>query len=598
MVFCNPLNLDYKFQHLALVQEKNPIVYREAADASFVFFREKYYCFPSMSLGFYVSENLSDWTWHGLPQELPLYDYAPDARVIGDWLYLCASKNDGICDFYRTMDPESGIFERIPGTFPFWDPNLFLDDDGRLYLYWGCSSTEPVYGVELDRASMKPLGKKQALFAANESQYGFERPGEDHKLPFTPEEIEFRFQGLLYYKKIDAALLSEEQIAKLKRGVGNAPYIEGAWMTKHGGRYYLQYAFAGTEYNIYGDGVYVADTPLGPFALADNNPYSYKPGGFINGAGHGSTFQDRYGNWWHASSMGICVNYMYERRIGLWPAGFDQNGALFCNQRYGDWPMVYPAGTFDPWMEPEWMLLSYACKASASSAEPGHEPDRAVNETIKDWWRAKAEDALPSLCLDLGQSCQVNAIQINFADDGIQATPVAEDLLRGEGAQRRWISDGQHCTAWLLEGSLDGNRWETLCDKRKSRTNLPHDLVVVQEEISLRYVRLTVTDVPYGQQVAVSGLRVFGIAGREKPQTPMYTLHRVNGTDLLVTMQAEGAIGYQVLWGHGPDCLYHSYFTHESQVRIGALVAGRHYYFRVDAYNRCGITHGKVSYCE
>ena len=43
------------------------------------------------------------------------------------------------------------------------------------------------------------------------------------------------------------------------------PYIEGAWMDKHEGRYYLQYAFAGTQYNTYGDGVYVSDKPLGPF---------------------------------------------------------------------------------------------------------------------------------------------------------------------------------------------------------------------------------------------------------------------------------------------------------------------------------------------
>ncbi len=41
-----------------------------------------------------------------------------------------------------------------------------------------------------------------------------------------------------------------------------------AWMTKYQGKYYLQYAAAGTEYNIYPDGVYEADHPLGPFTLA------------------------------------------------------------------------------------------------------------------------------------------------------------------------------------------------------------------------------------------------------------------------------------------------------------------------------------------
>ena len=86
------------------------------------------------------------------------------------------------------------------------------------------------------------------------------------------------------------------------------PYIEGAWMDKFNGKYYLQYACPGTQYNIYTDGVYVSDSPLGSFALAQNNPYSYKPGGFIPGAGHGSTMKDTDGCLWHTATMRISVN--------------------------------------------------------------------------------------------------------------------------------------------------------------------------------------------------------------------------------------------------------------------------------------------------
>ena len=57
-------------------------------------------------------------------------------------------------------------------------------------------------------------------------------------------------------------------------------------MTKYNGKYYLQYAAPGTEFNVYADGVYEGDSPLGPFHLAKNNPYSFQPGGFITGAGH------------------------------------------------------------------------------------------------------------------------------------------------------------------------------------------------------------------------------------------------------------------------------------------------------------------------
>ena len=40
-------------------------------------------------------------------------------------------------------------------------------------------------------------------------------------------------------------------------------------MTKHNGKYYLQYAGPGTEFKSYSDGVYVSDKPLGPFTIAN-----------------------------------------------------------------------------------------------------------------------------------------------------------------------------------------------------------------------------------------------------------------------------------------------------------------------------------------
>ena len=45
-------------------------------------------------------------------------------------------------------------------------------------------------------------------------------------------------------------------------------------MTKHAGKYYLQYGGPGTEFSGYGDGVYVGDMPLGPFTYQAHNPFS------------------------------------------------------------------------------------------------------------------------------------------------------------------------------------------------------------------------------------------------------------------------------------------------------------------------------------
>ena len=113
-------------------------------------------------------------------------------------------------------------------------------------------------------------------------------------------------------------------------------------MTKHNGKYYLQYGAPGTEFSGYGDGVYVSEHPLGPFTYQSHNPFSFKPGGFATGAGHGATYQDVYGNWWHVSTMIVNVKNNFERRIGIWPAGFDKDDILYCNTAFGDYPTYLP----------------------------------------------------------------------------------------------------------------------------------------------------------------------------------------------------------------------------------------------------------------
>jgi beta-xylosidase len=77
----------------------------------------------------------------------------------------------------------------------------------------------------------------------------------------------------------------------------------------------MQYAAPGTEFNVYGDGVYMSDSALGPYHYAPNNPVFYKPGGFMNGAGHGSTVTGPDNKYWHFASMALSVNVNWERRI-------------------------------------------------------------------------------------------------------------------------------------------------------------------------------------------------------------------------------------------------------------------------------------------
>ena len=183
---------------------------------------------------------------------------------------------------------------------------------------------------------MRQVGEPVGLLDQDLRRKGFERRGDDHVLGLLEgEALEEAFQDYLQGHGIPEEALPQEGARQIWAMLANRPFIEGPWVTKHQGTYYLQYAAPGTEYNGYGDGVYISKNPLGPYHLAANNPYSYKPGGFITGAGHGSTMQDLFGNWWHISTMRISVNHNFERRIGLWPAGFDEEGEFFVTKAMG-----------------------------------------------------------------------------------------------------------------------------------------------------------------------------------------------------------------------------------------------------------------------
>ena len=587
---CNPVNINYRYQFNMDPRLHGKMqICREAADPSMILFHGRYYIFASMTLGVWVSDDLSNWENHRLPKELPLYDYAPDVRVMGDWVYFCASRREENCDRYRTKDILNGPYEKIEGSFPFWDPNLFIDDDGRVYFYWGCSNITPIWGVELDPLTMRPLGDKTALVEGHPYDIGYERVGEDNsQFPASEAEIDAAYAAFHKRQGISDDRVPEHLKPLIRGMFSRRPYIEGAWMDKKNGRYYLQYASPGAQYNIYSDGVYVADKPLGPFTLAENNPYSYKPGGFLPGAGHGSTMRDMRENWWHTSTMRISVNHDFERRVGIWPAGFDADGELFCNQRYGDWPMTTEG---DPWRDPAWMLLSVGKNAAASSFTDGHEPEKATEENVRTWWRAASTDRSEWLQIDLGREFSVHAVQINFADDKIDIP--CPGPVRG-GSQARYIEERDLATQWKLTGSVDGKNWFVVEDKSEARTDLTHDLIIREEGFRVRFLRLSDLAVPYGQQPCISGLRGFGLGRGEKPAVPVFTARRDSDLDMTVSIEAqENTLGYNILFGNSPEKLYHSYMTFKAgEKRVGALIKGRNYFVRVDAFNETGITQG------
>ena len=595
--YCNPLDLGYRYQHMK--EGARVAGFREGADPTLVYFKGKYYLFVSMSAGFWYSDDLLNWEFHADP-DLLIYDYAPDVRQVGDYLYFCASRRGRNCPILRTADPLTEPFTEVSAPFDFWDPDMFCDDDGRVYFYWGCSNTTPIWGVELDPDTMTPIGEKKELIFGREDANGYERPGDNG---IVDRESSVVYQSLKHFLNAETGKLEIPPEMEKASGISPAalnamfnsigkPYIEGAFMTKHNGTYYLQYACPGTQFNTYADGVYTSKSPLGPFTLQASNPFSSKPGGFMTAAGHGSTIADKYGNYWHASTMRISINHDFERRVGLFPAGFDQDGVLFCNQNFADYPHRVPTGKFDAAaQQPEWMLLSYQKAVTASSCEEGSSPALAVNENCRNWWSAGSEKSGEWLCVDLGKECDVRAIQVNLADEKLVVDFPADSY--GDDRKTRHIETRPQTSHYTVEISLDGENWVTKETVDRECSNGYYEYA---QGIRARFVRVTGGELPYGQRLRISGLRVFGNGDGDKPAQAEAAAVRTDALDAKISWKhIDNAQGCNIRYGVAPDKLYLSWLVYGTdEVTLSTLIAGQEYYICIDSFNENGITPGKI----
>jgi hypothetical protein len=421
-----------------------------------------------------------------------------------------------------------------------------------------------------------PLGEKVVLFGEAEAEHGWERSGENNKLSVPKTKME----------------------KQIRQYLGTKPFIEGAFMTKHGGRYYMQYASPGTEHNVYSDGVYTSESPLGPFTYQAHNPFSSKPGGFITGAGHGSTFKDKHGDWWHISTMRISVNENFERRLGLFPCYFDDDGILYCDQNFADYPFYVSrekAGS------PIMSLLSYGKTATASSHRPGAAPENAVDENIRTCWSAATAGADEWLQIDLGQVYEPQVIQVNFSDF---KRPMPEGLGEAKvtGYETRLILVKPQRTRYLLEGSTDGLDWAIIKDSRDAETDYTHDLIVLDGQTPTRFIRISHMETALDGIPAISGLRVFGTGLKSRPDAvkEVEASRSQDRLNILLKWPAvSGADGYNVRYGLAPDKLYSSWqLFRQHELDLGMINKRSSYYLAVDSFNESGVTAGEIVFVQ
>lgn len=553
--YCNPINIDYGYCPIPnfVTQGKH----RATADPVITFFQGKYYLFSTNQWGYWHSTDMLNWQFVSrkfLRPEHKVYDElcAPSLSFVNDSLLVVGSTHGKEFPIWMSKNPSKNEWKELvhKSEAAAWDPQIFWDKEkDELYEYYGSSNLYPIYGVKLNRKTFQPEGEVVPLIALNDEEHGWERFGENNDNTFMQ------------------------------------PFMEGAFMTKHKNTYYLQYGGPGTEFSGYGDGVYTSKNPLGPFVYQSHNPFSYKPGGFARGAGHGATFQDANDTFWHVSTIVIGTKNNFERRLGIWPAGIDEEGVLYSNTAYGDYPTFLPSQNKDHLKDSfsGWMLLNYNKPVSVSSTLGGFQPNYAVNEDIKTYWSAKTGNKGEWLISDLGERSTIRAIQINYADQDVALMGKPETTVGHK---------------YLITVSDNLKEWKVIVDKSKNSKDVPHDYVELEKPVIGRYLKIENIQMPTGK-FALSGFRVFGKGNGEAPApvknfVPLRVAPKTKGERRNVWFKWEQeplADGYVIYFGKSSNQLYGSVMVYgKNEYYLNALDRSDAYYFQIEAFNSNGIS--------
>lgn len=475
--YCNPLSIPciprgrddwYSHEEKMFSHENRPenvsgSEYRSISDPTVMYHGGKWYLYPSYGMA-WVTEDFVHWEHFRTEPFCPKYSPA-----VTEWNggFLLTSWQ---CPLYFSENP-LGPFEELgkfimpdETEFVVYDPALFTDDDGRIYLYAFSSEGEygmPSYktkivGYELDknnprRVTAGPL----TILEMNPAEHPWERQG------FSNQNTSFG-------------------------------WVEGPHLLKYGGRYYMIYASPDTRDPSYCMAVYYSDeSPLTGFVCQQKNPLTLSRCGIVSGAGHGCVERGPGDTLWAFYTVACPRNHQYERRIGMDRVCVDENGELYCPFGVTDTPQYSPlsgktggAGLYN---------LTAHFRPSASSAKEGRDAVYACDCSNISCWVPCEEDFAPSLTVDFDDVFTVCASRIFWSEmnydpsRGINAGPVG----------------------YVIEGvSPDGERI-LLADCSDNCTDLNIDYRTFEEK-KCRKVILTIKNKPRSLSVGVIDFSVFG----------------------------------------------------------------------------------------
>jgi xylan 1,4-beta-xylosidase len=466
--YCNPISLpDYPVGRLVrditagtgvpisdgLWLVDNMQQYRELADVSVLWENNTWYMYPSVDMAWTSSNGGASWEHH--PLNIRDIGYAPTIVKHKGKFLLMASESS-----VYSADSPLGPFKELgkiptPANLPTQiDPMLFSDDDGKLYFYWGCTPREGIYGVQLDADDpTKIIGAPVHLILFEPEKFPFQRLGDWNENP--------------------------------ERG-----WIEGSWMLKRNGTYYLTYSAAGTENRTYAVGCTTSKSPLGPFTPQKNNPIQRNTTGLITGTAHGSFVEGPNGSLWSFYTVKAAVLHGFERRLGMTPAFIADDGELHVApisslpQKFtGDKTGATPTG---------WLPLNAGPRTTGSSDGGNLAGRLATDDDLRTWWQPAPDDKSPTLTSKLTPNATVRALRVVWRDVGL-------DTKKGANpGPFRYRIEVQ-----------SANTWKTIVD----RSNSTEDLLIDYRECpptAASMARLVIVGAPPGITPGVAEFSVFG----------------------------------------------------------------------------------------
>ena len=275
----------------------------------------------------------------------------------------------------------------------------------------------------------------------------------------------------------------------------------------------------------------------------------------------------------------LSLKYKFERRIGLYPTAFDDDGVMYCTTAFGDYPcwnaehdIKSPTDRFTGWM-----LLSYGKPCTVSSSDSTFAAASLTDESMRTYWSAATGSSDEWVEMDLGGMRDIRALQLNFYDHKTVQHNRANDIYY----------------QYRIKASLDGKDWFLVVDKSDADRDTPHDYIELRQALRARYLRIENVHMPSGGNFCMSEVRVFGMAAGSAPQPVKHFEVKRDKRDrrnaMIAWSAVEGAYGYNIYFGVSPDKLYHCITVNgDTRYDLRGLDMGTDYYFTIESLAEAG----------